>query len=86
MTLMNTLSKYPPLPQCSHCRRFRSPSGEWVSNIVLAVLAGHPSFPYQITHGICEECAEETDLMERAMAADLGAPSDVVERINAAAN
>jgi hypothetical protein len=83
---MNPPKTFPLMPQCSHCRRFRSPSGSWVSNIVLAVLAEHPSFPYTLTHGICDECAEEMQLMECAMASDLSASSRVVERINAVNN
>jgi len=80
------MNNTPLLPQCSHCRRFRSPSGEWVCNILLAVLAEHPSFPYQLTHGICPDCAEERDLMEACLAIDLGQESNVVERINATNN
>lgn len=79
-------TQFPTLPQCSHCRRFRSPSGEWVSNIMLAVLAEHPSFPYRITHGICSDCAEERDLMEACLAIDLGEASNVVEKVNASRN
>lgn len=83
---MNTPHTFPLLPQCSHCRRFRTPSGEWVSNIVLAVLSEHPSFPYRLTHGICPECIEERDLMEACLAIDLGDASNVVGKVNATQN
>jgi hypothetical protein len=64
--MINTL-----LPQCGSCRRFRAPSGEWVSNVLLAQLASEAdTFPYQITTGLCDDCK-----MEDAVLRDLSKPN-----------